>query len=56
MKKVEELKEVRDTLQYIAAEKAVDYLFQALRLESQINMLEHEIYAEKILELCRTGK
>jgi hypothetical protein len=56
MKKVEELQELHGTLQDIAAEKAVDYLFQALRLEGQIKMLEHDIYVEKILELCRTGK
>jgi hypothetical protein len=56
MKKVEELQELHDILHDIAAEKAVDYLFHALRLEGQIKMIEHEIYAEKILELCRTGK
>jgi hypothetical protein len=56
MTKIERLKELRESLMEIAEENALDFIFSAMYINEKINNIENEIFVEKILELCRTGK
>ena len=56
MTKIERLKDLRESLMLIAEENALEFIITASAINKDIKRIENEIFAEKILELCRTGK